>query len=138
MTHIRVREEKVGRLGKANMGVRGDQSKGLGMRSGRIGGESGKARRVAGLIYALRNQRPLHLAVSKPLQKNNKLWMLFDRHLCQIETGQRMHAQMNWGEIVELWKGGGGQRRAESEQSKQVLIFGENRPLRHNPPLSPL
>lgn len=48
-----------------------------------------------------RNQRALHLAVSKPLQQNNKLWMLFDRHLFQIETGQQMHAQRNWGDPVE-------------------------------------
>lgn len=52
-----------------------------------------------------RYQRPLHLAVSKPLQKNNKLWTLFDRHLLQMETGQQMHAWWNRGEAAEAGVG---------------------------------
>lgn len=56
-------------------------------------------------LCARRYQRPLHLAVSKPLQKNNKLWTLFDRHLSRMETGQQMHGWWNRDEVVEV--GGG-------------------------------
>lgn len=66
-------------------------------------------------LCACRYQRPLHLAVSKPLQKNNKLWTLFDRRLLQMKTGQQMHAWWNGDEVVEVGVGGG-----DTKQSGQT------------------
>lgn len=57
------------------------QSRGVGTRSGWGLGEGGMQYGSPDLCTR-RYQRVLHLAVSKPLQKNNKLWTLFDHHLC--------------------------------------------------------
>lgn len=45
-------------------------------------GRAGREGRQRGSpdLCARRYQRPMHLAVSKPFQMNNKLWTLFDRH----------------------------------------------------------
>lgn len=76
------------------------------MGSSGVGGAGWEGRQYGSPdLCARRYQRPLHLAVSKPLQKNNKLWTLFDRHLSRMETGQQMHGWWNRDEVVEV--GGG-------------------------------
>lgn len=102
-------------------------------RLGRGGGvQAGKAGNVAAPdLCARRYQRPLHLAVSKPLQKNNKLWALFDRHL--LAKGKRDNKCMpggNRGEAVEV----GGTQNRQGKQGKQVPTFGKEATLTQTPP----
>lgn len=113
MTHIQVRE----RRSRDWMGASGAEVRG---RDGiqQIWGAGWEGRRCGSPdLCACRYQRPLHLAVSKPLQKNNKLWALFDRHLLQMETGQQMHAWWNRGEAVEIRAGSGGYKTHRPNRS---------------------
>lgn len=94
LTHFQVREREV-------EGVGWGAAAEAWMVSG--GGRLGGTQRGSPDLCARRYQRPLHLAVSKPLQNNNKLWTLFDRCLSQMKTGQQMHAWWNRGEPAEAF-----------------------------------
>lgn len=77
-------------------------------------------------LYSHKYQSALHLAVSKPLQRNNKPWTLFDPRRLQMETGQQMHACWNWGEAVDAGVCGVCEQRVN--RANRSWVFCRKRP----------
>lgn len=81
-------------------------------------------------LCARRYQRPLHLAVSEPLQKNNKLWAPFDRHLYENGTTNACLGGLG----TRHAEAGGGHTKQSGPNRSRCL---EKRPTQHQPPPPP-